>query len=75
MTGDELMLDVREVCRITQLGRTSIYEEMNSGRLRSIKVCGRRLIPRVEVERWASNLITNAETDLPHRATAPRDIQ
>ncbi len=38
-------LTVADVCKVTNLARTTIYEEMNSARLRSVKVRGSRRIP------------------------------
>ena len=42
----KLLLTVLETCRITSLGRSSIYGLLLSGALPSIKVGRRRLIPR-----------------------------
>lgn len=47
-----LLLSVIEVCDLVGLGRTRIYEEIRSGRLRSIKVGSRRLIPRAAIDDW-----------------------
>jgi len=35
----------REVCAVLGCGRTWLYEQMNSGRIKSIKIAGRRMIP------------------------------
>ena len=34
------------------IGRTKLYEELNSGRLRSFVHCGRRLILREDLRHW-----------------------
>jgi excisionase family DNA binding protein len=34
------------------LGRTKLYEELNSGRLKSFMLCGRRLILREDLLAW-----------------------
>ncbi|SOB79016.1 DNA binding domain-containing protein, excisionase family [Sphingomonas guangdongensis] len=40
---------VDDACRLTGLGRTTIYELMRSGRLRSVKVGRARLIDRASL--------------------------
>jgi len=35
---------ITEFSRISGLGRTSIYELLNSGKIRGVLICGRRLI-------------------------------
>ncbi len=34
------------------IGRTKLYEELNSGRLKSFRLCGRRLIMREDLLAW-----------------------
>ncbi len=46
------LLSVREVCALTGLGRTSLYQELRSGRLRSLRIGGRRLVPADALEAW-----------------------
>lgn len=49
-------LSVAEFCTIFGIGRTALYEELKTGRLKARK-CGRRtLIPRSEGERWLESL-------------------
>lgn len=47
-----MLLTVIEVCERTRLGRTSIYDEIQSGRLRSALVKGRRLIRSEDLDAW-----------------------
>jgi excisionase family DNA binding protein len=36
----------------TGLGRTKFYEELKSGRLKSFRLCGRRLILHQDLDDW-----------------------
>jgi excisionase family DNA binding protein len=47
------LLSVAEACQATSLGRTAIYELIAAGKLRSITIGRRRLIPASEVGRIA----------------------
>lgn len=40
-----LVYTVREACRVSTLGRATIYNHINAGRLRVVRVGGRTLIP------------------------------
>jgi excisionase family DNA binding protein len=42
---DRLLNSVQQVCARTGLGRSSIYELMQSGQLTSVRVGRRRLVP------------------------------
>lgn len=50
---------VNDACRAIGLGRTALYALIADGKLKPIKVAGRTLIPRAEIER----LITEASAD------------
>lgn len=53
---EKAYLTVNEVILSTGLGRTKLYEEINSGRLKA-KKCGRRtLIALVDYTRWLDQL-------------------
>lgn len=41
----KLCYSVKEACTVTPWGRSTLYQLMASGRLRSVRVGGRRLIP------------------------------
>ena len=56
MSGPQNLLTVAEVCRITSLGRTKIYEELLAQRLRSVKVGSRRLVPSGSLDEWIESL-------------------
>jgi excisionase family DNA binding protein len=53
---DPLAVSVREGCRLTGLGRTSIYSAMNAGELKFIKIGKRRLILRESITAWIERL-------------------
>lgn len=41
----KLAYSIKEACRASSLGRTTLYAHIKSGRLKTIKVGGRTLIP------------------------------
>lgn len=41
----KLSYSIREACKATSLGRTSIYSHIAAGRLRAVRVGGRTVIP------------------------------
>jgi excisionase family DNA binding protein len=41
----KLAFSIREACAASSLGKTTLYTHINSGRLKAIRVGGRRLIP------------------------------
>ncbi len=41
----KLCYSVKEACKATSWGRTTLYNYISSGRLRTIRIGGRRLIP------------------------------
>lgn len=47
----KLAYRVNEACQCLGIGRTSLYELVKSGELRLIKIAGRTLVPRSEIER------------------------
>jgi len=51
-----LSYTVKEASKQTGLGRTRIYEELNSGRLKGVKAGRRTLIPHTSLEEWLKNL-------------------
>ena len=50
----KLAYRVDEACHALGIGRTSLYEMVKSGELKLIKVAGRTLVPRSELERLTS---------------------
>jgi excisionase family DNA binding protein len=49
---DPLSYSIEQLSAQTGLGRTKIYEEINAGRLRAIKIGKRRLIPHTDAAAW-----------------------
>ena len=41
----KLAYSIREACAASSLGRTNLYSQISSGRLRAVRVGGRTLIP------------------------------
>jgi len=54
---------IKEIVARTGLSRSTVYEEMDSGRLRSVKVGRRRLIPESALVQYIDNLIGAAAPD------------
>jgi len=50
--------DIKDVVRRTRLSRSKIYEELESGRLKSVKVRRRRLVTESQLIDYIDNLIT-----------------
>lgn len=50
--NEKKALSVDAFCEIFSIGRTMAYEEMNAGRLKSIKVGRKRLIRAEAAEEW-----------------------
>ena len=42
---------IDEACHCLGIGRTSLYELVKTGELKLIKIAGRSLVPRSEIER------------------------
>jgi excisionase family DNA binding protein len=41
----KIAYSIKEACRASSLGRTTIYSHIAAGRLRTVRIGGRRLIP------------------------------
>jgi excisionase family DNA binding protein len=53
---------VNEAISAYGLSRTTIYKLIKEGRLRTVKVAGRRLIPRDSLEALLQGAVTNADS-------------
>jgi excisionase family DNA binding protein len=42
---DKLAYSVKEACHASSLGRSSIYNHIQSGRLKAVRIAGRTVIP------------------------------
>lgn len=52
MSTEPILLGIREAGRELGIGRNTVYELVNTGRIRSVVVGNRRLVPRSELEAW-----------------------
>jgi excisionase family DNA binding protein len=55
---DRLAYSVDEACRLLSIGRTSLYELAKRDELRLVKIAGRTLVPRSELERLTGQKAT-----------------
>lgn len=53
--GEKLAYKIDEASAATGIGRTSLYEAIKAGHLKSIMACGRRLILRQDLERFLAS--------------------
>ena len=51
---EKLAYSINEACRASSLGRTSLYAHIAAGRLQSVKVGGRTLIPATSLQELVS---------------------
>jgi excisionase family DNA binding protein len=56
LADDRLLNSIRTVCQRTTLGRTRIFTEIRTGRLRSVKVGRRRLVPETALREFVADL-------------------
>jgi excisionase family DNA binding protein len=42
---------VNDFCAVTGIGRTSLYELIRDGKIKTVRIAGRRIIPASEAER------------------------
>ncbi len=53
---DKLAYSIPEFMQLSGIGsRTGVYQEFNNGRLKTIRVGRRRLIPREAAEEWLAS--------------------
>ena len=53
-SADKLAFRIDEACHALGIGRTSLYELAKAGQIKLIKIAGRTLVPRSEIERLSS---------------------
>jgi excisionase family DNA binding protein len=56
-TASKVLLTVTEACEVLSIKRTLLYAFLSSGELGSVKVRGRRLIPRKALDGFVDHLI------------------
>lgn len=52
--SDILTYRINDAAKALSLGRSTIYKLINEGKLKSVTIAGRTLIPRAEIERLIS---------------------
>ena len=59
-TCGRLAYRVPDACTALGIGRTSLYELVKAGKLRLVKIAGRTLVPRSELDRLLSESMHEA---------------
>ena len=54
--GESLLLSVEEAAALLHIGRTRMYELIAAGDVTSVKLGGKRLVPRDELEKFVRQL-------------------
>jgi excisionase family DNA binding protein len=62
VVAEPLLLTVHQAHPIAGIGRDAMYELVRTGRIRSIAVGRKRLIPRSELEAWIQRELLSEET-------------
>ena len=60
---DPLLLSVTAVARLVGLGKSKTWEEVATGKIFSVRVGRRRLVPRDAVERYVAELVAEQELE------------
>jgi excisionase family DNA binding protein len=71
--ADRLAVSPAEAARLAGVGRTTIYEAIGSGALRSLKIGKRRLIMIVSIREWLETAQQAVASAAQRRAPAIRD--
>jgi excisionase family DNA binding protein len=53
---EKLLYGVPEAAELTGIGRSKLYEELAAGRIRSVKIGSRRLIPKEALTEFVEGL-------------------
>ena len=56
-----LTLRINDAAKALGIGRSSIYRLINQGKLRTVKIAGRTLVPATEVRRIVDRAIAEAK--------------
>ena len=59
MKTDVLAYNISDTCKITSLGRTTIYAAIKKGDLKTCKVGRRTLVTAEALQQWLGNLPTS----------------
>ena len=58
-TENPLLCSIPDTCRLTDLGRTKVYQLLDDGELLSVHIGKRRLIIRASIDAYIEKLIAN----------------
>lgn len=64
MKTDKLLLSVRDTCEQISIGRTTFYMLVNAGIIPTVKLGGKRLVPKSALEQLISDLEQNQGGEL-----------
>jgi excisionase family DNA binding protein len=70
---EPLLLGVREAARELGIGRDSAYQLVRDGRLRTVRVRGRALVPRHELEDFCRREVTTTGNGAGNGNRPPTD--
>jgi excisionase family DNA binding protein len=59
MIHDKRVITIKEFCQAYAIGRTSTYGEINAGRLKTVRLGRRTLIPVDNAEAWLETIREN----------------
>ena len=59
-TTKPALMSVKAFCAWAGIGRTKVYEEIEVGRLHTVTLGRRRLVPTAEAQRWLDRLLSEA---------------
>jgi excisionase family DNA binding protein len=62
MTEPPLLAGIKQSATIAGIGRDAMYELVRTGRIRSVAVGRKRLIPRSELEAWIERELLSEKT-------------
>lgn len=65
---ERAMYRVHEACRLLSLSRSEIYEQIRSGRLRTVKQGRARLVPAQAIDEYVQMLIQESEVHVGQAA-------
>ena len=68
--GEKVSLSIPEACGLAGVERDFLYREINSGRLKTAKIGGRRLIRREALEAWLTRQEDVTTKEMHFAATA-----
>jgi excisionase family DNA binding protein len=57
-----LLLDIREACAALRISRAKFYQELAAGRIESVSIGARRLVPSDALEDYVQRLRTEQST-------------